>query len=73
MTSLVTVDNATGFTNPRKYDIEFWFLVGVHVIVFFCERCGGDEFFYQIFSLLVQVTQVSGQGIIYVLGYMCCR
>ena len=49
MTSLVTVYDAVGCFNPQKDDISSWLLVGVHTLLFFCDRCGGDKFFYKIF------------------------
>ena len=63
------VYDAVSCFDPRKYDILFWVLVGLHVLLCFCDRCWGEEFFsIGYFSLLVQVSHGSGQGLIKVLG-----
>ena len=56
MTSLVTEYDAIGCFDTLKYDIASRLLFGVHVLLCFCNRCGGDTFYRLIFF-------VSGQDV----------
>ena len=73
MTIFVTGDDAIDFLDPSKYDILFWFLVGMHAIICLCDRCGGDNFPLSFFLLLVLLSQGSGQGLIEVLASKSVR
>ena len=74
MTSFFIVYYVGVCLDPSKYDIAFWFLVGVHDIICFCERCGGDKFpQLDMFLLLVKVSQGIDKGFMKVLGDVVCR
>ena len=51
MTSLVTLYGYVGCFDTLKDEIELCSLVGVHVLLYSCDRCEVDEFcFLDIFS-----------------------